>query len=381
MSDDLVQRVRRRLLEMPDDLEAAIRAEAGGIVDDAVLAQLRLSIRAQLAGLGPLEPLFALPGLTDVLVNGPRSVWIDRGAGLERASVGFDDEAAVRSLAQRLVSSAGRRLDDAAPFADAVLPDGTRLHAVLPPLTECATISLRVFGRQRRELTDLVGSGALDPLAGAVLRAVMAARLAFVISGGTGSGKTTLLGCLLGLVPADHRIVAVEDAAELTVAHPHVVRLTARPPNVEGAGAVDLRDLVRQALRMRPDRIVVGEFRGAEVADLLVALNTGHDGGAATVHANTAAAVPARLEALGMLAGLGAETIARLASTALQVVVHVERSGGVRRVAELAVLLRDDDGRLQVVPAWTHAGGCSSGSALLAGLLDDRGVDAPLELR
>jgi pilus assembly protein CpaF len=160
-----------------------------------------------------------------------------------------------------------------------------------------------------------------------------------------------------------------------------LVRLTARPPNVEGAGAVGLRDLVRQALRMRPDRIVVGEFRGGEVADLLVALNTGHDGGAATVHANTAAAVPARLEALGMLAGLAADAVARLASTALQVVVHVERSGGARQVTELAVLVLDDEGRLQTVPAWTLAAGVGHGAPILAGLLRDRAVDVPVALR
>ena len=372
---DLVHRVRQHLVMRPGDLDSAIRAEAGGIVDDAVLASLRAAVSAQLDGFGPLTPLLSLPGLTDVLVNGPDSVWIERGQGLERVDVRFADDREVRSLAQRLVTSVGRRLDDAAPFADAVLADGTRLHAVLPPVSGSSALSLRVFGRAPVDL------GAMDPVVLSVLRALVEARLAFVISGGTGSGKTTLLGFLLGLVGHDQRIVAVEDAAELTVDHPHVVRLTARPPNVEGAGEVDLRTLVRQSLRMRPDRIVVGEFRGPEVAELLVALNTGHDGGAATVHANTASAVPARLEALGMLAGLSASAVATLASTALHVVVHLHRSNGVRRVGEIALLTLDCNERLQVRPVWKFGAGVGEAASLLARLIADRGVDVPTALQ
>lgn len=190
----LADRVRQRLVIEPGDLNDAIRAEAGGIVDDAVLQRLRSEVRAQLLGLGPLEPLIALPGVTDIVVNGPRSVWMDRGQGLEETSAVFPDSAAVRALAQRLVTSAGRRLDDAAPFADAVLVDGTRVHAVLPPVSREPTLSLRIFTHRGRSLDDLVRGGAVVVDVAEVLRAIVAARLAFVVTGGTGAGKTTLLG-------------------------------------------------------------------------------------------------------------------------------------------------------------------------------------------
>src|SRR5262249_1528101 len=218
---------------------------------------------------------------------------------VERSVVAFADDAAVRRLAQRLAAAAGRRLDDASPFVDATLPDGTRLHAVLPPITPATTLSLRVLARRRFELRELV-----DAQVATLLRAIVAARLTLVISGGTGTGKTTLLGALLGCVPPSERLVVIEDAAELVSGHPHVGRLVTRTANVEGSGAIGLRELVRQALRMRPDRLVVGEFRGAEIVELLVALNTGHEGGAATLHANAAADVPARLYALGALGGV-----------------------------------------------------------------------------
>jgi pilus assembly protein CpaF len=304
-------------------------------------------------------------------VNGPREVWLDRGRGLERAAVTFPDDAAVRRLAQRLAAVAGRRLDDASPFVDAALPDGTRLHAVLPPITPATTVSLRVLARRRFELRELV-----DAQVATLLRAIVAARLTLVISGGTGSGKTTLLGALLGCAPAAERIVVIEDAAELVTAHPHLVRLVTRTANVEGSGAIGLRDLVRQALRMRPDRLVVGEFRGAEIVELLVALNTGHEGGAATLHANAAADVPARLYALGGLGGLSPSAVTSQVASALDVVVHLRRARtGLRGVAEIALLERRGDG-LAVVPVWSCSDGVQARAGDLIDRLARRGVDA-----
>lgn len=377
---DLIERVRRRLAVESVDLAAVVRAEAEGIADDAVLATLRRDVAAELHGAGPLEPLLALPGVTDVLVNGPESVWLDRGYGLERVTVGFADDGAVRRLAQRLAATAGRRLDDAQPFVDAALPDGTRLHAVLPPLVEHPAISLRVLARERRGLDDLVALGAMPPPVADVLRALVAARLAFVISGGTGAGKSTLLGALLGCVPARERLLVIEDAAELVVEHPHVVRLVTRAANVEGAGAVGLRELVRTALRMRPDRLVVGEFRGAEMVELLVALNTGHEGGAATVHANSARDVPARFVALGVLGGLGGDAVAALVASAVDVVVHLRRDRrGLRVVDEIGVLERTGDA-LAVSAAWTAARGAGAAAPRLAAALAAREVAVPAVL-
>ncbi|MGI8762273.1 MAG: TadA family conjugal transfer-associated ATPase [Jatrophihabitantaceae bacterium] len=381
---ELVERVRRRLagegITRPSDLDEIVRAESGGIVDDAVLAALRREVAAELTGAGPLEPLLAMRGVTDVLVNAPDAVWFDRGHGMERAPARFADDAAVRRLAQRLAAAAGRRLDDAAPFVDAALPDGSRLHAVLPPLTARTTISLRVLARERHDLDDLVRLGTMPAVIAEVLRAVVASRLAFVLSGGTGTGKTTLLGALLGLAPGGERLVVIEDAAELVITHPHVVRLVTRAANVEGAGAIGLRELVRQALRMRPDRLVVGEFRGAEMVELIVALNTGHDGGCATLHANSAADVPARLQALGGLGGLAAPAVASLVSSAVEVVVHLRRAGDGRRVLDEIGLLRRTGVDLRVDPVWTARGGPDAAGRELARLFAERSVDVPAVL-
>ena len=303
--------------------------------------------------LGPLTRLLDDPATTDVLVNAPDEVWVDRGAGLARVPVRFADETAVRALAVRLAAGAGRRLDTGAPFADVRLADGSRLHAVLPPVAPGGTcLSLRVLSGRQFDLEALRGCGTIDAEQAELVRRIVDARLAVLVTGGTGTGKTTLLGALLGAVDPSERLVLVEDAAELRVDHPHVVRLEGRTANVEGSGSVTMRDLVRQALRMRPDRIVVGEVRGAEVLDLLVALNTGHDGGMATVHANSAAEVPARLEALGALAGLDRAALHSQLSAAVDVVLHLERDRvGRRRLREVAVLERDRDGLTIVAPA------------------------------
>jgi len=357
---DLVDAVRARLADTGGEptggrVAAAVRAEDRLLGDREVLT-LADRLRADFAGAGPLEPVLRSPEVTDVLVNGPDEVWVDAGAGLVRTPIRFPDETSLRRLARRLAATAGRRLDDAAPYVDARLPGGIRLHAVLPPVSPGGTcLSLRLPRRRAFTLEELVAARSVPPAGAELLAALVAARAAFLITGGTGTGKTTLLSGLLSLADPRERLVLVEDAAELRPEHPHVVRLEARPPNVEGAGGVTLHDLVRQALRMRPDRLVVGEVRGAEVADLLAALNTGHDGGCGTLHANTAADVPARLEALGCAAGLTREAVHSQLAAALDVVVHLTRepAGGRRRVAAVCVLRRGPDGLVHARPAVT----------------------------
>jgi len=357
----LLDRVRARLADQPGDLTphrvAEALREAGRPVGDATVLGVYESLRRDVVGAGPLEPLLRLPGVTDVLVNGPDRVYVDRGDGLETTSVRFPDDAAVRRLAQRLAALAGRRLDDAAPFADLRLPDGSRFHAVLAPVARPGTtISLRVPAARALRLHDLVAAGSLGGRGAELLRALVASRAAFLVSGGTGSGKTTLLAALLSIVDPAERLVLVEDASELRPDHPHVVGLEGRPANVEGAGAIDLRVLVRQALRMRPDRLVVGEVRGSEVVDLLAALNTGHEGGCGTVHANSAADVPARIEALALAAGLDRAAVHSQLASGLDVVLHLARGrDGARRLAEVGVLARGSDGLVSVLPAATFA--------------------------
>ncbi|MET9507464.1 TadA family conjugal transfer-associated ATPase [Streptomyces flavidovirens] len=357
MSVEMLDAVRRRLAESgaeptPARVAAALRAQ-GRLLGDAEVLGAAEELRCELVGTGTLEPLLADPSVTDVLVSAPDRVWVDRGGGLELTGLSFTDAAAVRRLAQRLAAAAGRRLDDARPWVDARLPDGTRMHAVLPPVAVGSTcLSLRVVRPKAFSLAELVAAGTVPPGGEAVLRALIEARLSYLISGGTGTGKTTLLSTLLGLVGERERIVLAEDSAELRPDHPHVVRLESRPANQEGAGQVTLQDLVRQALRMRPDRLVVGEVRGAEVTELLAALNTGHEGGCGTVHANAAADVPARLEALGAAAGLDRAALHSQLAAALAVVVHLARGrDGLRRVAEVHVLERDAAGLVVTVPA------------------------------
>lgn len=343
----------------PARVAEALRAQ-GRILGDAEVLGAAGRLRSELVGAGPLEPLLADPSVTDVLVSAPDQVWVDRGGGLEPTRVAFENAASVRRLAQRLAAVAGRRLDDARPWVDARMPDGTRLHAVLPPVAVgCTCLSLRVVRPRAFTLDELMAAGTVPPGGDRVLRALLDARLSYLISGGTGSGKTTLLSALLGLVGPHERIVLAEDSAELRPDHPHVVRLEARPANQEGAGAVDLADLVRQALRMRPDRLVVGEVRGPEVVSLLAALNTGHEGGSGTVHANAASDVPARLEALGMAAGLDRAALHSQLAAAVSVALHLVRDrSGRRRIAQVRVLERGADGWVRAVPAleWGERG-------------------------
>ena len=302
-------------------------------------------LRQAIAGAGPLlDPLLSDRSVTDVLVNGGRGVWVDRGNGMERderASRGLSDDSSVRALAVRLAAACGQRLDDSSPIVDGMFPDGLRLHAVLPPLAaEGTLISMRAHRPVSFTLAELAEGGMFDRFALQLLLALVAHRANVIVSGATGSGKTTLLAAVLGEVPSDERILVIEESAELRPSHPHVVHLQVRRANVQGAGEVALSELVRAAMRMRPDRIVLGECRGAEVREVLTALNTGHEGGWATIHANSAADVPARLTALGALAGMSEDVVAAQAASALDAVVHIERRDGVRVLAQVAVLER-----------------------------------------
>jgi pilus assembly protein CpaF len=294
------------------------------------------------------EPLGAHardPEVTDIFVNGRRGLFVDRGAGAEAVEGWRPEEDEVRDLAVTLVALGGRHLDDATPCMDVRLPGNIRVHAVLPPIcADGTTISVRVPRRDVAGLAELERRGAFTPAGREQLTRLISSRENLLITGAAGSGKTTLLGALLGEAAPQERIVTIEDVAELRIDHPHHVRLEARQPNLEGAGGIGLAQLVREALRMRPDRLVVGECRGAEVRELLSALNTGHDGGAGTLHANGLGDVPARLEALGSLAGLDDRALARQVASAIGWVVHLERGAdGARRVAGLGrPLIRED---------------------------------------
>jgi pilus assembly protein CpaF len=368
----LVDRVRDRLAAegrdaTPSAVAEAVRAE-GGVIGDIAVHRLARELRDDLIGFGPLQAFVDDPEVTDVLVNAADEVWIDRGRGLvpvaERL---FADAAEVRRLAVRLATAAGRRLDDASPCVDVRIGDGIRLHAVLPPVAPaCALISVRVPRVRVMDLAALEQSGALGDGARAWLGAIVASRCAFLVSGGTGTGKTTLLTALLGDTDAGERLVLVEDASELRPRHPHVVRLEARPPNVEGAGAVSLRDLVRQALRMRPDRLVVGEARGEEIVDLLAALNTGHEGGCGTIHANSVDDVPARVVALAATGGLSRAAAIEQFAAAVDVVIHLDRRrDGQRRVRSIGVVTHDGRNAVAVEALqWDDAGTCRTGPGL-----------------
>jgi len=298
---------------------------------------------------GALAGFLSDPAVTDVFVNGAHDLWVDRGDGPQRHAAPELDEPSVRALAVRLVAAGGRHLDEASPCVDTRLHDGIRVHAVLPPISPRGTLlSIRVPHAEPFTLDELDQRGFFERVPRAPVVALVAARANLLVTGAAGSGKTTLLAALLGEAAPGERIVAIEDVAELRVRHPHFVSLEARQANLEGAGGLGLARLLREALRMRPDRLVLGECRGEEVRELLGALNTGHDGGAGTLHANSLDDVPARLEALGALAGLGAGAIARQAVSAIGAVLHVERREGRRRLAQLGSFELDERDRLTV---------------------------------
>ncbi|MGM1029815.1 MAG: TadA family conjugal transfer-associated ATPase [Actinomycetota bacterium] len=307
----------------------AARATAGPVRTAADGAALR--------EFGELAPLVAEAAVTDVFVTGG-DVWVDRGAGAEPAGLRLDPERA-RALAVALIAAGGRHVDEATPCVDVRLHDGIRVHAVLPPVALAGTqLSIRLPRVCALSLDELERGGAFEVVPVALVRGLVARRANVLVTGAGGSGKTTLLGAMLSDAARTERIVTIEDVGELRIRHPHVVALEARQANAEGAGAIGLEQLVREALRMRPDRLVLGECRGAEVRELLGALNTGHDGGAGTLHANSLEDVPARLEALGALAGLTPAALARQAVSALDAVVHVERDAAGRRVAAVGEL-------------------------------------------
>lgn len=351
--EQIIAQVREDLASSPGQVDvpriARVLKDRGQVLGASAMLEVTARIRDHVGGLGPLQELTG-EGVTDLLVNGDGAVWREDGKGLHRTHLRLDAQQA-RDLAVRLATLGGRRLDDAVPYADARLPGGIRFHGVLAPLSVGgALISLRLPSGTPMNIGDLREAGAFDGPTEEILRALVASRVAFVVTGGTGSGKTTLLAALLALVTSGERILVVEDAQELAVPHSHVVHLQSRHANSEGSGSVDLTTLVRQCLRMRPDRIVLGECRGGEIRELLQALNTGHEGGCGTLHANTAGDVPARLEALGALGGLDPRTLAAQVASALDVVVHLGRRDGVRRIEEFALLRRGRDGLLTSVP-------------------------------
>jgi len=352
-ASDTVPFVARRLLTAEaTEGTTSIPAEAlrsGFRGDLAVSPSQRDSTAQVIHEFGPLAPYVGRTNITDVFVNGATHVWIDRGGGLESVGDVGMTEADLRSLTVRLINLGGRHIDEAAPCVDVRLAGGVRVHAVLPPISPNGTLlSIRVPSRQPFGLAQLELAGFFTEVPLERVKALIAARENVLISGASGAGKTTFLGALLGAASEMERIVAIEDVAELRVEHPHFVSLEARQANLEGAGGYGLPALVREALRMRPDRLVVGECRGAEIRELLSALNTGHDGGAGTLHANSLRDVPSRLEALGALAGLDAEAIARQAVSAIGAVLHVSRIDGRRRLTHVGRLVLDDHDRLAI---------------------------------
>ncbi len=357
MSADLKQRVHERLLHVPElielahpDGQRAVRAQLAELLrdEDPLLPathfeRLLAELTDEVAGLGPLEPLLAAPDVTEVMVNGPGHAYIERAGRLERIDLDLDAAGIVR-LVERVVAPLGLRLDRSSPMVDARLPDGSRLHAVLPPLAiDGPCVTIRRFSTRSVSLEAF----GLDQSACGFLRWCVEAGWNLVVAGGTSAGKTTLLNALSGAIPIDERVVTIEETAELRLVQPHVVRLEARPPNAEGAGAVPVRALVRAALRMRPDRVVVGEVRGGEAFDMLQALNTGHDGSLSTVHANSAADALTRLETLVLLADTGLPLVAvraQLAAALDGVIFVARRADGARRVEQVAELVGAPDG-------------------------------------
>jgi len=357
---DLKARIHRKLIERldPDTLENVDRetlkeqirpvietllAEEGVFLPADDRERLIRDVNNETFALGPIEPYFHDPDVADILVNGPSQVFIERFGKLELTGTTFKDEAHLMQIIERIVSRIGRRVDESSPYVDARLPDGSRVNAIIPPLSlDGPILSIRRFGVNVLGINDLLRLGTLTPEIAEVLKACVKARLSILISGGTGSGKTTLLNILSAFIPHDERIITIEDSAELQLQQPHVVRLETRPPNIEGKGQVTQRDLVRNALRMRPDRIIVGEVRGPEVMDMLQAMNTGHEGSLTTLHANSTRDALTRLETLMLMAGVNIPDIAmrEMISSALDVIVQVARlSDGTRKVVSLSEIV------------------------------------------
>jgi pilus assembly protein CpaF len=355
--DELAAELRRRLIErrraqaasggelgsLPDAVSELVDHDAA-ILEPATRGRLRELILREAVGLGPLEELLTDPAVEEVMVNGHDRVYVERGGRIERADVRFPSEQALRDAIERILTPLGRRVDELSPMVDARLEDGSRVHVVIPPLAvDGPSLSIRRFSAVRPGPRELVELGTLTNELHDELAAAVGARRSILVSGGTGSGKTTLLNALSAFIDETERVVTIEDAAELRLRQPHVVRLESRPANVEGRGLVTIRDLLRGALRMRPDRIVIGEVRGGEALDLLMALNTGHEGALSTVHANSPEDALRRVETLALMAGVGLphEAIREQLGRGLDLVVHLARlSDGSRRVVEVAEVVR-----------------------------------------
>jgi pilus assembly protein CpaF len=360
--------IHRRMVEMldvsklghwPEDrlrrelrgLASRLLAQGPESLNDTERERLADEVIDEAFGLGPLEGLLSDPSITDILVNGPRSVYIEQEGQLRPTNIVFADEHHLMQIIQRIAAKVGRRIDEQSPMVDARLPDGSRVNAVIPPLAlEGPTLSIRRFG-VRLGVEDLLEEGTLPPEAMVFLQAAVEARISILVSGGTGSGKTTFLNALSRYIPADERLVTIEDAAELYLDQPHVVRLETRPSNMEGTGEVKQRDLVKNSLRMRPDRIIIGEVRGAEALDMLQAMNTGHEGSLTTIHANDTRDALARLEMMVMMAGfeLPVTVIRQYVKTAITLIVHLARlKGGKRRMLRLCEVTGLKEGRYLV---------------------------------
>jgi pilus assembly protein CpaF len=334
---------RSATVDLAEAVEELVGVEAV-LLGAADREQLVERIVRDSVGLGPLEVLLADPAVEEVMVNGPDRVYVERGGRIEATEVAFADEEELRNAIERILAPLGRRVDELSPMVDARLADGSRVNVVIPPLAiDGPLVSIRRFGAQRPGPAELVALGTLSEAQRGILERAVGARRSVLVSGGTGSGKTTMLNALSSFIAAGERVVTIEDAAELRLQQPHVVRLESRPAGVEGRGEVTIRDLLRNALRMRPDRIVIGEVRGPEALDLLTALNTGHDGALSTVHANSPADALARLETLALMAGLGLPhaAIAEQVQRGIDLVVHIERhADGARVVTEIAEVVR-----------------------------------------
>jgi pilus assembly protein CpaF len=384
---------RRQIREVCENLITEERAPLSVASRQTIIRR----IEDEVLGLGPLEPLLADKTVSDILVNGPQQVYVERRGKLELTDITFNNDAHLINIIDRIVSAVGRRVDESSPMVDARLKDGSRVNAIIPPLAlDGAVLSIRRFAVELLSIDDLIKLGSLTPAVAKAMGAIVKARLNVVVSGGTGAGKTTLLNLLSGFIPTNERIVTIEDSAELQLQQPHVVRLETRPPNIEGRGAITQRDLVRNSLRMRPDRIVLGEVRGGEALDMLQAMNTGHDGSLTTIHANTPRDALGRIENMVSMTGISfpVKALRSQISSAIDVVIQVERmEDGRRRVVSVQEIngMEGDVITSTELFAFERRGMDGEGNVLgelrstgiVPGFLKDmhaRGIELPVEL-